>query len=211
MIEKIIDRIGYVYPLKEKDVDEFKTFKAAYFNNECEAYEARNMGNIFGMYSKSFLGLFKMERLVISPLDIDAPLFSLYIVNGKNVYFDFIDVTLDRSYSEKRTLAVKQKYQEYLQNDQKAQWYDEIRLKSSFIARFIDKKTAEECVMELFEAYLKSLDETHVCYSGDKKEKIARYVNGLLESGSTSTDFFIKHLGKERTERFFNEAMFSSK
>lgn len=210
MIEKIIDRIGYDYPLKEKNIDEFKNFKAGSINNECQAYDAKNMGNVFAMSSKAMLGLMKMETLVISPFDIDGPLFSLDIINGKNVYLDFIDATLEKSYSEKRTLTVKDKYQEYLQNAQKAQWYDKVRLKSSFIAKFPDSKKAKECVMEMLEAYLKMLDETHVCYAGDKKARIREYIDELLENGGPSTDVFIKQLGRKTTERFFNEAMFST-
>lgn len=211
MIEKIIDRIGYDYPLKEKNIDEFKSFKAGSINNECQAYDAKNMGNVFAMSSKAMLGLMKMETLVISPFDIDGPLFSLDIINGKNVYLDFIDATLEKSYSEKRTLAVKEKYQEYLQNEQKAQWYDKVRLKSSIIAKFPDAKKAEECVMEILEAYLKMLDETHVCYSGDKKARIREYSDELLENGGPAADVFIKQLGRETTERFFNDALFSTK
>ena len=211
MIEKIIDRIGYDYPLKERDLNEFKTFKAGSVNNECEAYEAKNMGNIFAMSSKAMLGLMKMETLVISPFDIDGPLFTLDIINGKNVYIDLIDATLEKSYSEKRTLTVKDKYKEYLQNNQKAKWDDKFRLKSSMIAKFPDAKKAEECAMEMIEAYLKMLDETHVCYSGDKKDKIREYTDELLENGGPATDVFLKQLGREKTERFFNEAMFSTK
>ena len=55
MIEKIIDRIGYQYPLKEKDIDEFKTFKAGYMNNECEAYEARNLAVSLRCVQRVFL------------------------------------------------------------------------------------------------------------------------------------------------------------
>ncbi len=208
MIEKLIDRIGYFYPLKEKSVGEFKSFKVGHVNNECEAYDARNMGHIFTMFSKAYLGLRKSESLVIAPYDIDGPLFILDVINGKELRLDLIDVSLDRSYSEKRTLAVKEKYQAYLDNDQKALWYDNIRLSSSLVARFPDPLTCEECVMEMFEAYLKSLDEAHVSYSPDKKKKIGEYVESLLENGDTSIDTFLKDLGKEKTERFLNEAMF---
>ncbi|MBR3250766.1 MAG: hypothetical protein IKF80_03570 [Erysipelotrichaceae bacterium] len=210
MIEKIIDRIGYDYPLKEKDIAEFKTFKAGSLNNECEAYDAKNMGNIFAMASKAMLGLMKVETLVICPFDIDGPILTLDAVNGKNIYIDLIDATLEKSYSEKRTLAVKDKYNEFLQGDQKAKWDDKFRLRSSMIAKFPDSRKAEECVMEMIEAYLKMLDETHVCYSGDKKKKIREYTDELLENGGPATDVFLKQLGREKTERFFNEAMFAT-
>ena len=210
MIEKIIDRIGYNYPLKEKDIAEFRSFKVGPANNECEAYDAKNMGNIFAMSSKAMLGLMKMETLVIAPFDIDGPVFTLDVINGKNIYIDLIDATLDKSYDEKRTLAVKNKYLAFLQNDQKAKWDDKFRLRSSLNGKFPDAKKAEECVMEMVEAYLKSLDETHVCYSGDKKEKIREYTDELLENGGPATDVFLKQLGREKTERFFNEAMFAT-
>ena len=210
MIEKIIDKIGYLYPLKEKNIDEFKTFKISSLNNECEAYDAKNMGHVFGMKSKGLFGLMKMETMTIVPFDIDGPLFSLDIVNGKNVYIDFIDSVIEKSYNEERLKRVKDKYEEYLQNKQKAQWYDKVRLKSSLIAKFPDSKTAEECVMEMAEAYLKMLDETHVCESEEKKEKIREFTEGLVENGGPSTDVFLKQLGRETTERFLNEAMFGT-
>ena len=211
MIEKIIDRIGYQYPLKEKDIDEFKTFKAGYMNNECEAYEARNLGSIFAMRSKGFLGLMKMETLIICPVDIDGPLFSLDIIRNRNVYLEVIDVMLGKSFSEDRMNEIKKNYQKYIDDHQKARWYDNIRLESSMLGKFPDDRMAEECLMNMTEAYLRALDFTHVCYSEDKKAKIREYSDQLLQNGGPSTDYFIKHLGKEKTERFFNEAMFLTK
>lgn len=211
MIEKIIDRIGYEYPLKERNIDEFKTFKAGSMNNECEAYEAKNLGNIFAMRSRGMLGLMKMETLIVCPIDIDGPLFSLDIVNNRSVYLELIDVMLEDSFSQDRLLAVKNSYQKYLSNDQKARWYDNIRLGSSFSGKFPDVRTAEECLMNMTEAYLKALYLSHVSFSDDKKKKIKEYSDQLLKNGGPSTDYFIKHLGKEKTERFFNEAMFATK
>lgn len=42
----------------------------------------------------------------------------------------------------------------------------------------------------------------------EKKETNKNYVDGLLKNGGTSTDMFVKKIGKEKTEELFRKYVF---
>ena len=209
MIEKYIERIEYEYPIKQTEIDEFRQIKISSLNGECKAYEVKNLGRVFTMDARSTFGLKRKELFVITPFDIDGPLFCLELNNGKNLTIDFFDVMLDESYNEDRTLAIKNKYSSFIQSRDKAQWSDTFRLKSSMIARFPDAKTAEECLDELLEAYLKALDLAHVSIAWEKKKQIGEFIEGLINNNDEAAETFIRQLGRGTAERFLYEAVFA--
>ena len=70
----------------------------------------------------------------------------------------------------------------------------------------------EKGLADYVNAYLsvaKSLPELPAELLADKRKKADAYINGLLEHGGPSTDVFVKHLGKEKTEKLFHEVLFA--
>ena len=209
MLKNLLEKINEEYTLKSIENDEFSSVKISIMHCDCEIYEAKNLGHVFYMNSKAPLGLMKMETLIINPFELDAPLLSLELINNKKVIFEIYNTLLEENTDSVKIQEVFNKYKEYeLENT--PHWYDELLLASTK-TKMPNIELAKQLIDESFDAYLDVLEDSHICDSIEKKEKAKEFVNGLLENGGPSTDMFMKKFGLEKTEKFFNEAMFGTK
>ena len=209
MLKNLLEKINEEYTLKSIENDEFSSVKISIMHCDCEIYEAKNLGHVFYMNSKAPLGLMKMETLIINPFELDAPLLSFELINNKTILFECYNTLLEEDFDSSKLQAVCEKYKEYkLENT--PHWYDELLL--AFIkAKMSNNELIKQFVDESFKTYLDVLEDSHICDPIEKKAKAKEFTDGLLENGGPSTDMFMKKFGLEKTEKFFNEAMFGTK
>ena len=210
MIEKLLTAIGNKFPLTKADAGDFKQLKANGMKFSIRAFRAEGLGWVSVMTASGFLGLMKMDTLIINPTEIDLPLYSYdrILAMGNDTLIVELYDTLIGDYAEDGMISVKEKFASLPERDPGEHWYDSIKLPSS-ISKKGKKISSEldEMTLEHFKAYLAS-SNAPVVDSESKKDMAAVYVNGLLEKGGPSTDVFKKELGIEKTTKLFREILF---
>ena len=216
MVNRILTLINQKYPLDQIDCGEFAKMKVSGMNFSISAYKAEGLGHVSVMQASGFLGLMKMDTLIINPTDIDLPLYSydrIFAMGNDTLIVELYDTMLS-DYSEEGMTEVKarEKYASLPERDPGEHWYDSIKLNSSISKK--GKKKQLPLIQSLadqhFEAYLAS-SKTPVTDRAAKQEKARVYVNGLLTKGGPSTDVFKKAIGESKTRQLFETILFGTK
>lgn len=214
MTSRLLNIIKGSFPLTEIDCGEFARMKVSGMNFEITAYTAKGLGHVSVMRASGFMGLMKMDTLIINPRDVDLPLYSydrIFAMGNDTLITELYDTILG-DYSDESLIKVKESYTDLAERDPGEHWYDEIKLPSSISKKGKKNHTdrMDELTIKHFEAYLASGTEA-VTDKAAKQEKARVYVNGLLEKGGPSTDVFKKSIGQEKTRELFENILFGTK
>ena len=214
-MKQIIDLIRKSFELKEQPAGEFSALKVGPMKFSIEHWDGGLLGNISFMSGSAMMGLMKMETLIINPVKADLPLLSLdtVLAMGKlTVIAEIYDTTIG-GFDQSACQAVKEALASHPDRPTSPIWYDNIKLGCS-----LSKKTGKKALQALekgladyVQAYLSVAEKAPELSAGlleQKRQKADAYVTGLLEHGGPSTDVFVKHLGKEKTEKLFHEVLF---
>ena len=214
-IDLMLKLFNEKYEINEIDVGEFKNIKAGPMKFEISQYNIKNVGNLSIMKGSAMLGLMKMDTMILCSFSKDAPIFSydrIHAMGNDTLIYELYD-----SYINPLDLTslgnVKQEYSEIPNYELKKCWYDEIKLPESVSKRAKGKlaKNMNNLVIDYFKEYLNILDNAPECDVCNKKPLVDKYTQGLLTNGGSSTDVFIKYIGKEKTTELFEKILFASK
>lgn len=211
MTDKLLGILGERFPLTELPAGEFASLKVSGMKFDIKAYHAEGLGHVSVMRASGFFGLMKMETLMVTPIDLDLPIYSydrIHALGNDTLIVELYDTVVDK-YDDRALSAIKEEFSSIPERDPGEHWYDSIKLKSSISKK--GKKAHTPALDELAELHFagcfcrlaKPTD-----FKDEKLEKNAAYVNGLLEHGGPSTDVFKKSLGEEKTEKLFKEILF---
>lgn len=214
MTNKLLALIDQKHKLSPVDVGEFASLKANGMSFSVSAYNAEGLGHVSVMKASGFLGLMKMDTLMIVPKEKDAPLYSydrIFAMGNDTLIVELYDTVLGAS-DLSALDAAKDKFSHLAERDPGRHWYDGIKLSQSISKKGKKAQKAQLDALTLahFEAYLNASadDVTDVA---SKNEKSAAYVNGLLTRGGPSTDVFKKSLGEDKTAKLFKDVLFGTK
>ena len=214
MTNRLLNIIKGSFPLTEIDCGEFAKMKVSGMNFEITAFKAEGLGHVSVMRASGFMGLMKMDTLIINPREIDLPLYSydrIFAMGNDTLITELYD-TLVGDYSDESLIKVKDSYTDLAERDPGEHWYDSIKLPSSISKKGKKNHTArlDELTIKHFETYLAS-SAAAVTDKAAKQEKARAYVNGLLEKGGPSTDVFKKSIGEAKTRELFENILFGTR
>ena len=213
MTNKLLDIIKEKFPLSPIDCGEYAQMKVSGMKFSITAYKAAGLGHISVMQASGFLGLMKMDTLIINPTELDLPLYSydrIFAMGNDTLIVELYD-TLSGQFSEEKLNEAKAKHSHLTERDPGEHWYDSIKLDSSISKKGKKPETPEldSLAVDHFNAYVNSMAK-----KGDKAvkaEKADLYVNGLIEKGGPSTDVFKNAIGVESTRILFEKILFGTK
>ena len=213
MTNRLLNIIKGRFPLTEIDCGEFAKMKVSGMNFEITAFRAEGLGHVSVMRAGGFMGLMKMDTLIINPTEIDLPLYSydrIFAMGNDTLITELYD-TVVGDYSDESLIKVKDSYTDPAERDPGEHWYDGIKLPSSISKKGKKNHTArlDELTIKHFEEYLKSGTEK-VTDKAAKQEKAKVYVGGLIEKGGPSTDVFKKSIGEAKTRELFENILFGT-
>ena len=211
MTDVLLSRIKDRYPLTELDVGKFATLRANGMKFSVQAFRAPGLGHVSIMRAKGFLGLMKMDTLMVVPREKDLPLYSydrIFAAGNDTLIVELYD-TLTSPLDLGALDEIKARRTYLAERDPGVHWYDDIKLQGSISKKGKRAQTPEldALTYEHFEAYLSAPAATTADVA-QKNTRSASYVNGLLTHGGPSTDVFKKALGEETTARLFKEVLF---
>lgn len=216
MITEMLRSITQRYHLNGIDPKEYKHLKASGMNFQIWAFEAEGLGNVSAMTASGFFGLMKMDTLIITPTQVDMPLFSydrVHAMGNDTLIFELYDTLLGQP--DLSALETVKKAAAFLpDHDLGEHWYDSIKLAVSLSKKGKKQQTPDfdQTVRDYLQAYLDACGTAPACADADaKREKASVYVEGLLEHGGPSTDVFKKAIGNEKTGELFRKYLFATK
>ena len=213
MTDVLLDRIRARYVLTALDVGNFATLKASGMKFKVQAYHAEGLGHVSIMRAKGFLGLMKMDTLMIVPKEKDLPLYSYdrILAAGNDTLivelYDTLTAPLDLSALDR----IKARRTYLAERAPGEHWYDDIKLTQSISKKGKRAQTPEldALTYEHLEAYLNA-PAADTANKAQKRIRSAAYVDGLLTNGGPSTDVFKKALGEDATAKLFREVLFGT-
>ena len=214
MIQTMLRTITEQFHLDGIKVGEFQKMKVNGMNFSIYAFHAEGLGHVSAMTASGFLGLMKMDTLIINPTEVDMPLFSydrVHAMGNDTLIFELYDTLLDQT-NLSGLDAVKEHAASLPEHDLGEHWYDSIKLSQSLSKK--GKKTHrsafDETVTDYLNAYLKAAKSACPCEAEPKLQKASVYVEGLLKNGGPSTDVFKKGIGEEKTGSLFRKILFGT-
>jgi hypothetical protein len=211
MTDRILKILGERFSLTERPAGEFSSLKVSGMKFSIKAYNAEGLGHVSVMKASGFFGLMKMDTVMITPTELDLPLYSydrIYAMGNDTLIVELYD-TLTGELDAAALCDAKAEFAHLPERDAGEHWYDSIKLKESISKKGKKSHTPalDELTLKHFSAYL-GLSVDAPSDFDKKREKTEYYVNGLLERGGPSTDVFKKALGKEKTEELFKKVLF---
>ena len=214
MTEKLLKLIADKYPLTEGDCGEYATQKVSGMKFKIRKFDAPGLGSVSVMTAAGFFGLMKMDTLIVTPTEVDMPLYSydrVLAMGNDTLIFELYDTfaapgalpSLCDAQAAMRSLP---------EHDLGAHWYDNIKLPVSVSKKGKKKHTDafDTAVRDYLCAYLRDAKHAAPCEADTKREKASVYVEGLLKNGGPSTDVFKKGVGEEKTAELFRRILFGT-
>ena len=206
--------IGEQFPLSVADPAHVRQLKVNGMTFSIRAFRVKGFGWVSEMTATGFLGLMKMDTLIINPTDLDLPLLSydrVLAMGNDTLIFELYDTQLNACDLHKLD-AVQEEARHLPDHDLGAHWYDSIKLPQSFSKKGKKVHTAafDKVASDYLKAYLAAAKSAVPCEALPKREKASVYVEGLLEHGGPSTDVFKKELGEEKTAALFRTVLFGT-
>lgn len=214
MIRSMIRTITAKYHLNAITLGEFTKMKVNGMNFELWAFHADGLGHVSAMTASGFLGLMKMDTLIINPTERDMPLFSydrVHAMGNDTLICELYDTLLE-SADLSALENVKANYAALPDHDLGQHWYDSIKLAVSLSKKGKKAQTAsfDACAMDYLQSFLEAAESAPYCDPAAKNAKASAYVEGLLTNGGPSTDVFKKSMGDEKTAQLFGNVLFGT-
>lgn len=211
MIDRLLRIIDSYYALDEIDVGKFSQFKARGVRFSLKSYEAEGLGHVSTLQGEGVFGLFKREVVIITPLNLDLPLYTYDRVRFLGIDKLIVEMynTILSDFCSQEMHRVKKNYSTLKERGSFSHFFESMRLPSSFHKKSWFKRTRvfDKMTMDHFAAYL-SASNSKLEDIAEKKEKTSFFVEGFLESGGPATDFFMRKYGAEKTSLLYKKYIF---
>lgn len=204
--------IEKISPVKKRDMGAFATIKRSGMRFDLASYEWKGIGYLSTIETKGFLGLMRMESMIFTPLEVDAPL-SAYDgmhVFGKDILilesYDTTIAPVDLSTLEE----IKSRYTDLPNRAATSGWEKDFMLAPCLSKE--GRKIGERCRAlsdEWLNEYLRLLEKAPKCNMEEKRERIKRYTDNLFKQGGVAVNQFKKMLGEEAALELLGEYVFS--
>lgn len=217
-VEVFLDTVQQYYPVKEVDCGDYSNLKLyGIMKFDVKQYEVEGVGNLAVMTTN--VGVMQMATVVLTPTQRDLPLISMdymYILGNRTAYLEVYDLVLDAGDAYQGLLqdlaAVRSSYDALETVTPSAAWYDSLKTEGFYKK---GTKADDQALLDMLEkglqpvmAYGQSLPELEPEARAEKAALQKTYSTGLIENGGISTDIFVKAMGAEATQAFFDKLLF---
>ena len=211
MKDTIIKKLNERYTLEKREMGELGKIHKGMFQFDSEAYEIKDIGNLFIMDMKAMLGLMKMKTAVLCPVYKDLSFCNIDTVNvlSKGTYMFEMYESCIKDSDLSSFEPIRERYRDLPEMKTEPRWYDDIRLDSSICksGKKIDVQ-GRQMVLECLRNYIGLLKDAEDCDLRKKIEKNAEFALNLLEKGGPAVNSMSKIIGKEKTAELVRRFMY---
>lgn len=214
--ELIRSRLEQSWSLRKEDLGADARLKKSGMVFETESYAVEDLGHLCVLRMRAFLGLMKMETVVLAVTRRDVPLLNLDWVDaaGKQTLIAELYDTQLQPCSEEALAAyqaLKDRDADLPEPPSSPHWYDALLYPCSYhkagrgLGARLDA-TAEGYVKE----FVARLQDAPVCDSGEKRAKIRSFAETLLEKGGPAVNTVSRLFGPEVARRLILKYMYGA-
>ena len=212
-----VDSLGRYFELvpKELGADARRSKRGMTF--ETKSWEIRGIGHLCVMRMNAFLGLMKMETIVIAPFEADLPLYNADWVKAfgtETQIAELYDTQLEPwpETSQKKFLGIKAGFADLPDAPSGEHWYDSVLYSCSIHKKgkgLTDSfnKLAKEYT-DLFVAELAAAVATGKCPVDLKKARVSEFAHKLVANDGPAVNMMAKLFGKETMQRIVLKHMY---
>ena len=213
--DNAIAALGRVYELRQEDLGSDARLSSKGVTLDTESWEIEGVGHLCVMQMKAFLGLMRMETLIIAPTNVDAPLFNedwVGAFGNESQIVELYDTQLAPWPDECQEAfeLVRGHYEDLPDAPSKdAHWYDDILYPCS-----LHKKgkglgeSLSRAAQDYLQVYTQLLEALPPCDSLQKTAKVQAFAERLFAEGGPAVDFVTKHFGEQTARRLILQHMY---
>lgn len=206
--------LGRYFELVPKDLGQDARRSKRGMTFETKRWEIKDIGHLCVMRMNAFLGLMKMETIVIAPTHADLPLFNADWVKafGKETLIaELYDTQLCPwpEEAQKKFEGIKAAYTDIEEYSSGEHWYDSVLYPASFHKKgkgFTERfnKAAREYI-DLFAAELSAAEQ---CEAGPKSERVGDFARTLVQNDGPAVSMMAKLFGEDTMRRIVLKHMY---
>ena len=187
---------------------------------DTKSCEIKGVGHLCVMRMNAFMGLMKMETIVIAPTKVDMPLFNVDWVSAfgtETLIAELYDTQLEPwpREAQKKFEEIQEEYLDVEDNESGEHWYDSVLYPVSIhkkgkglTDRFND---AAKDYIDLFAAELAELSEPAAagkCPADLKRARVGDFARTLVENDGPAVNMMAKLFGEETMRRIVLKHMY---
>lgn len=181
---------------------------------DTKSWEIPGAGHLCVMRMNAFLGLMKMETVVIAPFEADLPLFNADWVKafGTETFIaELYDTQLEPwpGEAQKKFEQIKGSYADIEDYSSGEHWYDEVLYPASLHKKGKDLtdrfNSAAKEYIDLFTAELAAAEK---CPADQKRELVRGFAQKLVRNDGPAVSMMAKLFGKETMRRIVMKHMY---
>ena len=203
----IVSALERRYSLRREDLGADAHLQKNGMAFDTEAYELPGLGHLCVMRMKAFLGLMKMDTVVLAVTEKDVPLLNLDWVSaaGKETQIaELYDVQLQPCPEEELAVfqALKDRDRDLPDRATEPHWYDALLYPCSY--NKAGKKLSQRfnrAAADYVDAFLGLLQKAPACDKAEKAQEIRGFAETLLEKGGPAVNTVAKLFGQETARR----------
>lgn len=203
------------YTLHQEDLGDDARLSKKGFAFETQSWEIQGVGHLCAMQMKAFLGLMRMETVVIAPTQVDAPLFNLDWVGAfgtETTIAELYDTQL-QEWPHECTEALEHAAMMYEDLPDApsgdARWYDELLYPCSFHKKGKGKtERMSRAAQDYLQVYTELLAASLTCDTSEKSAKVRAFAERLFAEGGPAVDTVTKLFGEQTAERLILRHMY---
>lgn len=212
----ILDALKGRFALEKLDIGADARLSKSGMVFETESYAVKDLGHLCILRMKAFLGLMKMETVVLAVKEKDLPLFNLDWVSaaGKETMLAELYDTQLQPLPEKalgRFQALKDRDGDLPQREKKPRWYDAILYPCSY--DHAGKGLSERfnaAAQGYIKVFLAMADQAPACDAAEKGKKVRAFAETLVKEGGPAVDTMTKLFGAEAARRVILRHMYGT-
>jgi len=217
MRTQVFQLLGKTFQIKKLDLREYAKIRGNKVTFELERYRAQGLGNIAYVTATGFFGLFRMETLVITPLDRDVPMMiadKVMIMGTNELVIELYDTLIDKKLLDSEYIKKMDGHRaaasDLKDNKLAEKEYDNLKLSPSVSKIGIMKKAALD---SLFRSYMNEFaqmakEAPEVGNSVEKTVLQEALMNQFIEKGNPFADVFKRTLDEDKVRLLFSRFIF---
>lgn len=209
--------LGQYFELIPKDIGADAHLSKRGMTFDTKSCEIKGVGHLCVMRMNAFMGLMKMETIVIAPTKVDMPLFNVDWVSAfgtETLIAELYDTQLEPwpGEAQKKFEEIQEEYLDVEDNESGEHWYDSVLYPVSIhkkgkglTDRFND---AAKDYIDLFAAELSEPAAAGKCPADLKRARVGDFARTLVENDGPAVNMMAKLFGEETMRRIVLKHMY---
>ena len=209
-----VESLGRYFDLVPKDLGEDSRRSKRGMIFETKSWEIRGVGHLCVLRMNAFLGLMKMETVVIAPFEADLPLYNadwVKVFGTETQIAELYDTQLEpwTEESQGKFLAIKTGFDSLPDAPTGEHWYDSVLYACS-----IHKKgkgltdSFNKLAKEYTDLFVAELAAAEKCPADLKKARVSEFAHKLVANDGPAVSMMAKLFGKETMQRIVLKHMY---